>query len=701
MPHVGFTPKQFHDLDDLLGQFDHRIKELEQGGGGGGYTLPTMSADTKGGARLGEGLKVENDVLSAKEELGISGASAGQVAANASDDANGKPTSWQAIDSMQRTLTITCVTTDPGTVTGQTVTVRDTDSSGPIVAQLEYNGSPVSVQLPVGFHYHASVTDNMRFHGAPSTATGTIGSSAASATLTYASLNSMLERDTQTGHYTNASLADWWARQADGEEYGYAQPKGSTVTETKLGANASIANPTPGWVGHPAIDPYIANKCGPFIHYDVNGGANADGTNYVDAIRDIDSSFKLDGTNGEVLSMTAALYEKYDESGENETIKYVSDTPHDGYKHQPFAKLPDGTYRPYMLYPKYIGVKGADNKMHSWSGYKPWNRSVSHNSLITQCDTATTGKSGKSVGDDWYMKEMHNLKYATKNSQSVFAGCTGYSYQYSPAVAETGVTRVILTNAQAANLVVGSAMMLGTHTGTSNDRGTNYNYDVFDGVKILSITDYDENNKAVNMDTETTFDTDTTYLFSTSPWFSGSLDDVEGDGAISQAGLTNGKEPYVIQGIECAMGLTEILGNVIISNDGTSGWVPYVNFDSKNEATSLTSDYESTGVALPTTSSDGWKYPTHAIERNGLIYGKDNDATSSTGLCDGHYTNKMETTGTREWRSVGNLASGSNAGAYYVHANSVLTNTYWNIGSRVSVIGRSGGESDAEEEENG
>lgn len=36
-----------------------------------------------------------------------------------------------------------------------------------------------------------------------------------------------------------------------------------------------------------------------------------------------------------------------------------------------------------------------------------------------------------------------------------------YNYQYTVAVSETGVERVILTKEQAANLLVGSAVMLG------------------------------------------------------------------------------------------------------------------------------------------------------------------------------------------------------------------------------------------------
>lgn len=39
------------------------------GGGGGGYTLPTASADTKGGVKIGDGLTMTGEVLSVDAEL--------------------------------------------------------------------------------------------------------------------------------------------------------------------------------------------------------------------------------------------------------------------------------------------------------------------------------------------------------------------------------------------------------------------------------------------------------------------------------------------------------------------------------------------------------------------------------------------------------------------------------------------------------
>lgn len=487
-----------------------------------------------------------------------------------------------------------------------------------------------------------------------------------------------LVRDDDTGEYTNESVVAWLAARGDGLAYGVRIPKGSATACTKLGANAGMAAPTPGWVGHPAIDPYVG--VGPFRHYDVNGYEDEDGTQHVTAFEG-DGHFRRDGSNGDVWELAPVLWTREDE-GEEAVERWVSDTRRSGMSAQPHAYLPDGSLRPYMLYAKYPGVRGDDGYMHSYSGFECWIRNVSHNSLITQCRNATTGYSGKSVADDWYVKTMFLLKYATKNSQSVFAGCSSYYLDYQPTVAETGVTRVIIAKASAANLVVGSSVSLGSARSSDSVLGS---------TRILRIEDYDESNSAVYLDVSATFDTTTDLHLSTMPWRAGCLDAVEGDGALTQAGLSNGKEPFKLQGIELAHGMTEILGDVIISNDGTSGWVPYVCHDSRYAATSLNDHYTSCGAALPTDSTDSWKYPTHAETHEGLMYGTDTGASTSTGLCDGHYTNKLETVGTREWLSLGYLVHGGFAGLWYVAGYGGLGSASWDIGSRLSGTGRSRG----------
>lgn len=494
----------------------------------------------------------------------------------------------------------------------------------------------------------------------------------------------VLEWDDTAGHYTDESVTGWLGNMRDSLSYGISVPKGSATACTKLGANAGIAVPVPGIVGRAAVDPYA--ELGPFRHFDVNGYVDADGTPHVTAIQG-DGNFKRDGTNGDVWVLAPVLWWSIDTSGDAVEI-YVSDTRLAGMSAQPQAYLPDGSPRPFMLYAKYAGSNDGNGMMASVSGAKPWNRNVSHDSLITQCKTATMGYSGKSIADDWYLKVMFLIKYATKNSQSVLAGCTSYNYQYSPAVAETGVTRVILTDAQAANLLVGSAMMLGTHAGSNpgNDRGTGVNYNVFDGLAVSSIETYASGLKAVNFDTTTTFDTDTTYLLSTSPWHTGSCDAVEGDG--SPTNPTSGKEPFVLQGIETAVGLYEVLGDVIVSSDGSTGWEICVCKDSRNESTSVTSNYTHTGKYLYSDSTDSWKYPLYPDSADGVLFGAGYGASQSTGMCDGSYTNKTSTSGTREWRGLGHLIIGALAGLWCVLAHNGLTHARWYIGSRLSATGR-------------
>lgn len=496
-------------------------------------------------------------------------------------------------------------------------------------------------------------------------------------------------KDAATGRYTNASLAMWLMTLRTGKQYGTIVPKGAESACTKSRANAGIVNPTPGHVGMPAIDPYDGEG-GAFLHFDVNGGADSDGTPFVTKIRGIDDDFALDGSQGDVWVLAPTLWWRWDASNTLYSEMVVSDSPLPGLWAQPNAYLPSGQIRPYMLYAKYGGGKGEDGKMHSYSGLPLWIRQVSHNSTITQCQTATTGYSGKTTADDWYVKAMFLSKYATKDSQSVFTGCMSYNYQYAPAVAETGVRRVILTDAQAANLIVGSSMMLGTHTDSSTDRNTAYNYDVFDGARITSIEDYASGQKAVYFDTEDTFDVATTYLLSTAPWGAGCLDAVDGDGTVTANGATSSKEPFKIQGIECQLGAYEVLGNVILDNAG-EGFEVCVNHDTRGESTSLTSAYVRTGIVLPTGDADAWHYTLTPTYAGGALVAV-GEGTSAQGTHDGTYTNKLSTVAAREFLSGVSLLSGAIGGLWCVLGVTSLGIVWWYFASRLSAIGRSGGE---------
>lgn len=123
-------------------------------------------------------------------DLGITGASVGEVAAVAAVDGSGKPTAWES-KAVEYTLTVTCATQDGVTVTGQTVTIRQGGADGPVYKQLAYSGQPVSLPLPKGFLYHVSVTDTLASHFNPTTASGVIVDADVSVTLTYSDFSSI------------------------------------------------------------------------------------------------------------------------------------------------------------------------------------------------------------------------------------------------------------------------------------------------------------------------------------------------------------------------------------------------------------------------------------------------------------------------------------------------------------------------------
>ena len=500
--------------------------------------------------------------------------------------------------------------------------------------------------------------------------------------------SAVLEYDQTTGTYTRSSIEAFVRKYRDAKVYGYRQYKSTETDLDKLIANKDIVVPIPGTSEVPADDDYIER--GPFFWYNVNGKVDPYGNLDVTAV-EYDAKFSLTDPDGDVATLTPTLYYRTVETDEY-IDTYVCDSPLAGFKIQPHGETPDGKPRPFMLHAKYAASQDADGRLRSVSGAKPL-LFVSHNSLITLCDNADTGYSAYNSGDDWYIKTMFMLKYASKNSQAKFNGCTGYSYQYKASVAESDTNRVIIAKASANNLVVGSCCSLGTNPNgeASRDRGNSDTRDIFHLECITKIESYDSNNSAVYFEGIEPFTTTTNSLLSTMPWWTGKCDSVQGDG--SPASGNSSKYPFTMQGIELMLGMYEIMGNVVVKNTG-DGWKAYLNHDSRNEKTAYTASvYDDIGLKLPTDSTDSWKYPSYCKDFGGLISSDNTGGSQSTGMCDGIYTNKLSTTGEREWLSFGYLGDWANAGLFCAVLISGLSSAGWYCGSRLSFIGRSRGES--------
>lgn len=489
-----------------------------------------------------------------------------------------------------------------------------------------------------------------------------------------------LEYDSSTGRYDNASIKAWLAAQADGKAYGVSIPKSAATGCTKTGANSGIASPVPGIIGRAAVDPYVGR--GAFRFFEVNGGVEADGTPYVTAFR---GDGRFSRTAADVWILTPVLYWSCAETGTTVELS-VSDTKLAGMSLQPKATLPSGAVRPYMLYAKYPLSVDASGAARTVSGLQT-KRFVSYDSLIDLTKSATTGYSARSVADDWYIKTMFLLKYGTKNTQSVFSGCSGYTLQCAPSVAESGATRVVVAKSDADQLLVGSSVMLGTKASGSTDRGVADVHDVVDAATILRKEAYDSSNVAVYLDVPKTFSTKTTYLLSTCAWRAGACDGVEGDG--SPYSCTDSKEPFVLQGIETMHGSYEIMGDVALKSTG-AGWKVMVAKDSaKAKKDDATTGFAEAGT-FPGPAAEVWNYGLYPVSMNGMLVQQGTGGSTGAGICDGNYKNADTAQGTREWLSLGYLWSWGNAGLWCVGGLGTLGIAWWYYGSRLSATGRGG-----------
>lgn len=348
------------------------------------------------------------------------------------------------------------------------------------------------------------------------------------------------------------------------------------------------------------------------VEYEID----ANGEIEIKSVAKVDSSFNRGGTNGMVGVAQKTGWLSITNDSVNWWVRYrTAQAP--GYVPIAEGVSPvDNKPRAFVVHAKYMGGKGADGKPTSASGLAPLNYTWSHNSQIAEWRKRGANYAGISICDIFFRILMFWLKYAKKGNSSTMEGCASYNLQYKCAVAETGVTRVLLTEAQAKNLLVGSSVIVGdVGSGTSTDRSVASMYKCAKNVRILSIvsTVVEETTYyAVNLETDTPFDTTTDTYISTMPWWSGSCDDVLGvDG--SPTSCTNGKEPFIIQGLESQIGayavVADIIDTITVSEDSTTMTIkPATVRLAKNIAQSKSANYVDTNKPLTIPKPANWAW---------------------------------------------------------------------------------------------
>ena len=496
------------------------------------------------------------------------------------------------------------------------------------------------------------------------------------------------------------ALSNFFALRRTGKVYTtriYKYDTSTSPTGVKMNDNE-------GLVRKPSTNTVIGQddyrEIGVFMHFPCNFTVDDKGFNHVTALQG-QPDFKKTG-KVDVGEVTMSAWVGITDNPEYVDYHY-SDSPNEALGLRPMGESinPDGTISPFMIHGKY-GAGDIDGVPYSSAGLILANGSqkggkpVSHTGLIAYMRKKGSMYVGTTNWDLFYKQLMMIILYATTNSRSVMTGCNSYSMQEMAAVAETGVTRVILPKAKANNYIVESYVSVGDiGSNTNKDRYYAYMHNLAYDVKILKIEPVDDTNSAIYLDTEP-FNTTLTTCISTMPWRTGSTDSVLGSDG-SPFSNTDNKNPFKIQGIETGYGAYEVLSNVfmdiVTDEDGTPKRDVYICMD----ASLLTTDMNAAKTrykkvaAQVTYTAESWKYISKCFvdPTLGIMIPIETKAGSTTGFCNGLYTDSG-TSGQREWLSLGPLGSGTIYGLWILHANYGVGNANWNIVSGVSPNGTRG-----------
>lgn len=515
-----------------------------------------------------------------------------------------------------------------------------------------------------------------------------------------AEANKQIQNITAAGGGIENALSNFFALRRTGKVYTtriYKYDTSTSPTGVKMNDNE-------GLVRKPSTNTVIGQddyrEIGVFMHFPCNFTVDNKGFNHVTALQG-QPDFKKTG-KVDVGEVTMSAWVGITDNPEYVDYHY-SDSPNEALGLRPMGESinPDGTISPFMIHGKY-GAGDIDGVPYSSAGLILANGSqkggkpVSYTGLIAYMRKKGSMYVGTTNWDLFYKQLMMIILYATTNSRSVMAGCNSYSMQEMAAVAETGVTRVILPKAKANNYIVGSYVSVGDiGSNTNKDRYYAYMHNLAYDVKILKIEPVDDTNSAIYLDTEP-FNTTLTTCISTMPWRTGSTDSVLGSDG-SPFSNTDNKNPFKIQGIETGYGAYEVLSNVfmdiVTDEDGTPKRDVYICMD----ASLLTTDMNAAKTrykkvaAQVTYTAASWKYISKCFvdPALGIMVPTETKAGSTTGFCNGLYTDSG-TSGQREWRSLGRLSSGTIYGLWILYANGGVGDANWYIVSGVSPNGTRG-----------
>lgn len=510
-------------------------------------------------------------------------------------------------------------------------------------------------------------------------------------------------KDLQTATSLNAKVIFSFNLQRTGKIYTVRFPlweTSQTCNGEKLDGNAGlVCNPSTAVTR--GISDY--DDIPLFRTYDCNAYVDDNGVRHITAIKG-DKDFKDTG-KVDVFVLGMSYYEKWWES---DGYAYYSrtDMPKEGYTLASECRTKDGTDQGFALYGKYIAgdIEGLPYSSKGLvparycSGRPSGSQNISYSGNIPYFHKRGLHYSGTFMSEVKYITTTWWLKYGTRNSQSVMAGCTNYNAQYVSTVAETDVKRIIISNSNANYFDVGMPVSIGSSGGSAPDRNSWSCHNKTESATIIKIESYDENNKSIYVDTDTPFTTTLTTYISSFHWRSGFSDLILGrDGCpcATSNGLTNGKYPVAFQGIECFTGIYETISNAIADIVDSAGTRDIYITNDSSALTSTISDikakYQILDNQISVTKLNNWNYITAVSvdTENGAIIPTalgQSGSSSSTGYADAVYVDSGAS-GQRELLAFGYLRSASHSGVSCLYCSLDLGASRWFVGGRLSING--------------
>lgn len=416
-----------------------------------------------------------------------------------------------------------------------------------------------------------------------------------------------------------------------------------------------------------------------FWYIRANALSLADGTMNVLAIEG-EAAFDITGETAPVYAFSLALWRKVWDDGQYR-FKSWRTAAGGGFRPYPGDVAPDNTKRALTWHPVFGGGLAAGGGLTSGAGKAPYINAGATTGLTKARITSAYEGLWNDCDTEWLLDEWQFRHYNTENS-GIAEGCTSYNLEYTPALAETGVKRVLLTVGQAGNILLRSTLQI-----SASSRGgavTAFGQVARKETVTVEGTEYG----AVYLDVAETFDTTTELHVATMPWYSGETEHLPGHADGCTVSLTAGKTPLRVAGVEVldgayALGL-DPLYNVTANAESGFDYQVFQCRDSVNLAGSVTSNYENTGITY-TGMASGWNYVKEfALNLLGIVFPSLLGGASNT-----YY--KSAAFGTASagvrcpWR-FGNLNNGGNAGLAYENLNNSPGNANWNGRPRLSSL---------------